>query len=414
MKDFFRWNEGSILNYSTSIASSWIWSPAIFIAAQQAFFNGLQGFLMFFLPNLLTLILFAYVAAYACKNKEGYTVIDALAKASQRQKYVHILTYLLILMCSCCTQLIGIQMLLSWLFPYPAIIAIATSMLAIAMVWRGGIKASIITDTYKYFIMLACAIWLFCTTGDLEFTLAGANNQDFSSLFQSFGVITALGLLSGVYSDTTLWQRAFSIPKEKIKTSFILAAAMFAVIPLLFGLIGFSCGNSPEWTLMKEFPNGVGFAVLCLCVLSTLIATLDSNLCSAASVPCKVFNMDFKFGKLAMCGLTALSCVLVSLQLFDLTYIFLVYNTVRVCICTPTLLIIFGHYDGNRLFAGTMLAIAIAPLGYIVTGNYIFTVLGLLMPLVGLRLKGSGEMFKEEMSNEKEGDNVRPELVRRA
>lgn len=48
MKYFFKWTEGSIFKYTTSIASSWIWAPAIFISSQQAYANGLAGFLMFF------------------------------------------------------------------------------------------------------------------------------------------------------------------------------------------------------------------------------------------------------------------------------------------------------------------------------------------------------------------------------
>ena len=89
MKYFFKWTEGSIFKYTTSIASSWIWAPAIFISSQQAYANGLAGFLMFFLPNFFTLMLFGYVASYVRQRIEGYTVMDALKSSPVYQQYTH-------------------------------------------------------------------------------------------------------------------------------------------------------------------------------------------------------------------------------------------------------------------------------------------------------------------------------------
>src|ERR1044071_6834290 len=42
-----------------SIASSWIWAPALFVAAQKAYEQGIAGLFWFAFPNFLALIVFA-------------------------------------------------------------------------------------------------------------------------------------------------------------------------------------------------------------------------------------------------------------------------------------------------------------------------------------------------------------------
>lgn len=342
---------------------------------------------MFFLPNLLTLILFGFVADYVRKKYEGYTVMDALQNSSQKQQNIHLFVYMLIVLCSTCTQIIGMQMLLIPFINNKLLIAIAISLICLIIVWKNGLKASIITDAYKYIIMFICAVFLlFNTNGTLN--LVGTTTLNTWEIFTSFGAITALGLLSGVYSDMTLWQRAFSIPQSNVKKTFIYSGLYFAIIPLIFGIIGFmSGGNGSEWNLISEFDNGILEAALIICVTATLMATLDSNLCAAAAIPCKVYNKDQNYGRAAMTVILVIACVLTGIELFDLTKMFLVYNTVRACIAIPFLLIIFNIYDSKRLFIASLISIILAPTGYVLTENFIFTLAGFLIPLLGLNLK---------------------------
>lgn len=386
-QNFFKWTSGSIFTYSTSIASSWIWAPAIFISSQQAYINGLTGFLMFFLPNFFTLMFFGYVAAYVRQHIEGYTVMDALRSSPKQQQYLHLMVYILIVLCSTCTQIIGMQMLLNVFIGNKALIAIGLSAFALLLVWKNGLKTSIITDAYKYIIMLICAVLLLLNAkGEVNFN--GINDQSAWEMFKSFGAIMALGLLSGVYADMTLWQRAFSIPKENVKKCFVRAGYGFAVIPLIFGLIGFLCGNNGiTWSLTEQYDHGILNAILIICVTCTLMATLDSNLCAMAAVPCKMFNKELSYGRIAMSIILISACILTSTDLFSLTYMFLAYNTLRACIAIPTLLIIFDSYDKRRLFIATVIAVIIALSGYLITTNFIFTVIGFLIPLVGFKRK---------------------------
>lgn len=44
------------------------------------------------------------------------------------------------------------------------------------------------------------------------------------------------------------------------------------------------------WSLPVQYSSGVLNIVLIICVTSTLMATLDSNLCAMAAIPCKMFG----------------------------------------------------------------------------------------------------------------------------
>src|SRR6185369_2569952 len=57
-----------------SIASSWIWAPALFVSVQTAYQMGLAGIFWFTLPNILALLIFALFAPrIRARLPEGYT-----------------------------------------------------------------------------------------------------------------------------------------------------------------------------------------------------------------------------------------------------------------------------------------------------------------------------------------------------
>src|SRR5512141_2315677 len=54
--------EVSLLPGAFSIAVTWIWAPAVFIASQKSFEQGLAGIFWFTVPNVLTFFTFAPLA----------------------------------------------------------------------------------------------------------------------------------------------------------------------------------------------------------------------------------------------------------------------------------------------------------------------------------------------------------------
>ena len=388
MKDFFLWKGGNTFSYAASIASTWIWAPAIFVASSKAYTDGMLGFLLFLIPNILTLVLFAFLAKKVRERRDGFTLADAIAGAGINQKRIHLLVSCIVLICSSCVQFIGLHLILSqWIVNSKLVSAIFSSILALVMVGNSGIKGSIITDTLKYVIMIICGLILFFNTDSSEAYTVGRSGKDFAELWTSFGLTTAIGLLSAPYVDQTFWQRVFSIDKDKVFKTFTLSAFLFGLVPFIFGLIGFyQEGDVANWGIEKVFNGGALGAILAICVLSALLSTLDSNLCAISSIACKEFGLPFRGGQLCMVGLLFLSggmMVATNLTIIDL---FLIYGTIRTCIAVPTILIILNKFNKTRLLIATFLTVVIAPAGYIFGGEnaYLFTILALLLPLLGV------------------------------
>ena len=384
MKDFFLWKNANIWAYSASIASTWIWSPAIFVASSKAYYDGIWGFLMFLIPNILTLVLFAYFAEMVRKNREGFTLVQAIEGAGSKQKYLHIATSLTVLICSTCVQFLGLHLILSqWISNSEIVSAIIVSLLAMIMVGKSGIKGSIQTDVVKYVIMFICGLLLLFNV-DGSFNLAGHSGKGVAELWKTFGLTTMIGLFSAPYVDQTFWQRVFSIDKDKVFKTFILSALLFGLIPLIFGLIGFCAGVGEVQVL---FGSGLLSGVLAMCVLSALLSTLDSNLCAISSIVCKEFGQSLTIGRLSMVGLLLASSLLMVFTEITIVELFLIYGTIRTCVALPTILIILDKYDKERLFYATLATVVIAPMGYLLGGEYayLFTILALCLPILGAR-----------------------------
>lgn len=47
-----------VFSSAMSIAATWIWAPALFVSAEQAYVNGFIGLFWFLIPNVLCLLLF--------------------------------------------------------------------------------------------------------------------------------------------------------------------------------------------------------------------------------------------------------------------------------------------------------------------------------------------------------------------
>src|SRR5215212_9643866 len=60
-----------------SIAASWIWAPALFVSVQKAYELGLPGIFWFTVPNILALVVFAFLAPRIRQLiPGGYTLPD--------------------------------------------------------------------------------------------------------------------------------------------------------------------------------------------------------------------------------------------------------------------------------------------------------------------------------------------------
>lgn len=387
MCDFLLWKNAKSIFYMASIAATWIWTPAIFVSSEKAYYSGLGGFLLFLIPNILTLMLFAYFAAMVRCKTDGFTLTDAIKGAGKGQQRLHLAVSCTILICSTCVQLMGLHTLfVAWGDIPKWLSALTVSVMALAMVWRDGIKGSILADYNKYFLMLFGGLILLAAVladgGSIN--LAGRKPVLFMELLGAFGIPTIIGLLSAPYVDQTFWQRVFSIDKDKIKSTFIGSALMFGIIPAVFGLIGFCSSGNAEWTIATAFQSFSLKVILAICVLCALISTLDSNLCALSSIVCADMKQSINVGRVSMVILLIVASAVMIMTNLGITDMFLIYGTIRTCVALPTVLIILDRYNKQRLLYATMASVAVAPLGFIASGgNWIFTVLALIIPVFG-------------------------------
>lgn len=371
-------------SYAKSIASTWIWAPALFVSSQIAYQYGLAGFLMFLIPNVLTLWIFGFLCDKYDINFS--TAVETVKKVGKVQQAEHLTITSALLIGSTFVQILGIHALLSQWFGVPRVFsALAILGLSLLIIWGKGLKACIKTDAFKYEIIFICGLALvFCTDNHSALNFDGHLDFNLLTLFLSFGLPTAIGLLSAPYADTTFWQRANSIERDERFKTFFLAGAFFALIPMLFAIIGFSASTTDNWQLQNFATSSFSMTLLAVAVLSALIATVDSNLCAVGALA--------KKGKenvtiIAFCALlTVLFCWLDNLTIVDL---FLLYGTLRTVASVPTILSLTNHFSAKRLQIATGTAMIVCPIGFALAQPYgngwIFTVLALLIPLLGYK-----------------------------
>lgn len=296
---------------SFSIAASWIWAPALFVSVQKAYEIGLPGIFWFTAPNILALVIFAFLAPKVrSKIPGGYTLPDWIRYRLNDRKVhlVYMVPYIWYQVMAVTVQIFVGGMMLNFLT------GISVNVLMVLMLGVGlsyslisGLRASIVTDFIQMvFIFLGCAIilpWVVTTAGPGAISkglggLAGNTNIFDPKIAFSFGIVTSIGLIAGAISDQQYWQRSFAIKKNHLVPAFVVGGIMFGIVPIALSILGFiaavpSLGIAlPEGTglpmigiatVVKLLPAwaAVFFVVM---LLGGLCSTLDSALCAASSL----------------------------------------------------------------------------------------------------------------------------------
>jgi Na+/proline symporter len=247
-------------------------------------------------------------------------------------------------------------------------------------IWRGGIKASFVTDAVQM-VMILGALLLFAPAAiankgwdSLVGGLNGINNVDglFTSsgigVAVSFGIISAIGLIAGPIGDQSFWQRVFSIDKAKIGKSFALAALAFGLVPLLMSVFGFIAAGSNAKIenagfvnleiIMGIFPFWVAAPFLIM-LLSGLLSTIDSQLLALGSITTD-YTKDLKKQRRVMIAGAVLALIIANIPGNSVLFMFLVYGTLRASTFSITVLTLANvKLRANSVVAGLSVAIGI-------------------------------------------------------
>lgn len=296
---------------SFSIAASWIWAPALFVSVQKTYELGLPGIFWFTAPNILALVIFAFLAPRIRKILPGgYTLPDWIKYRLNDTKLhtIYLIPYIWYQIMAICVQIFVGGMMLNFITGIPLNILMPLLLfISLAYSLISGLRASIITDFIQMaFIIIGGIIvlpWVVKSAGPGAVSkglggLAGNINIFDPKVAFSFGIVTSIGLIAGAISDQQYWQRSFAIKRRHLVPSFVWGGILFGLVPIALSILGFIAAN-PEMGI--SLPNGTGLPMIGIAtvvkllpvwatlffvviLLSGLCSTLDSGLCAASSL----------------------------------------------------------------------------------------------------------------------------------
>ena len=373
-----------------SIAATWIWASALFTSTENAYTKGFAGLFWFLVPNVLCLISFIPFAKKIRREMpEGITLSGYMHEKykSKGVKNTYLFQLGALSVLSTAVQLLAGSRILSMLTGIPFwVMTIIMAAIAFSYSQFSGIKASILTDSVQMIFMLVVSVGFgifgIKNGGGFQTLAAGLNGitGDAGSLFSTrgleiflgFGLPTTIGLLSGPFGDQSFWQRAFAVNKKHIGKAFFVGALLFGIVPLCMGLLGFmGAGMGYEATdisvlnyeLISKLLSGWCVIPFLFMIISGLLSTIDSNLCSISSLTTDVFHLEgnnLRLTKLSMLAVLGAAIGIANIPGLTVTILFLMYGTFRASTMLPTIFTLKGvKLTARGIIAGEVTALCI-------------------------------------------------------
>lgn len=267
-----------------SIAASWLWAPALFVSVQKSYELGLPGLFWFTFPNIIALVIFAWLAPKIRKRLPGgYTLPDWIRYRfnDERIHKIYLFIYFWYQVMAVTIQIFVGGLLISFFtgihLNYVMVILIVIG-LSYSLI--SGLRASIVTDFLQMVMIFGVGIiiipWAVSSGGGWEAVEKGfgglANNTNIFDwgVVYSFGIVTSIGLIAGSISDQQYWQRSFAIKKNHLLKSFIWGGILFGIVPISLSVLGF-LGANPD--LGIQMPEGVELPMIGVAVVAKLLPT---------------------------------------------------------------------------------------------------------------------------------------------
>lgn len=383
-----------------SIASSWIWAPALFISAQIAYQKGIVGLFWFTVPNILCLVVFANFAVIIRKKvPSGYTLSDYMKELyGHRVHNAYLFQSIGLLTCSISVQLLAGGKVVSIVTGLPFFwVTVILALVALSYSVAFGLRASIITDLLKVNIIFIIGIilipWAVYNGGGLTTVLAGLGglSGEFRNLFDgngltvflTFGLPTTIGLMSGPFGDQSFWQRAFAVREKKVKQAFIFGAFIFGVVPIMMSFLGFLgagmhlSSSEPQLIniemVLKLLPAWT-IVLFAYMIMSGLISALDSHITAISSVgghdllnraveSSKSVSEDtaIRWARITPIVVTVAAIGIANIHGMQILYLFLFYGTLRASTLLPTVITLLRKNPASEagVFWGILLSICV-------------------------------------------------------
>lgn len=246
-----------MIKSSMAISSHWLWAIALFVGPSIAYNWGFIGLLWFVIPNALSIMIAGFVAKYVRdKYPDGYSLTQFISdNFSKRVANAYRIMYVMMVFVAFTYVFIGINKF--WTFAglgniiNPLIFSGIIGLLTLTFTVTGGIRTSIYTGAFQTLSLLLFTLILgiFIFSNEFDITsVKGKNNltDTFNIAFlTSFAITFTINVGLGALSHGAMFQKAFSMQKEKIIPTYSLSA-------LFFGIIVFLYGSAALWTFSNE------------------------------------------------------------------------------------------------------------------------------------------------------------------
>lgn len=351
---------------SLSVAAAWLWAPGLFISAQQAYVNGLEGLFWFCLGNFLTLGAFAYFAKQIRdKAPKGFTFSGYLkSKFSTRVQNLFVVEMMILAVCAFAINLLaGSQTVNALTGMNFTLVTVLMAGIAILYSFRTGLKATVITEMMKIIIVwtgvLILVPWVIVNAGGWDTVVAGLGGKNGTGtsltwgVFAGFGAAAFLGHMGGPWGDNSFYQRAFAIKKDSIIPSFVIASFVFILVPIGMGLLGFVAAGSgmvidnvgvTNAMVIANFLPTIASVAFMFIVFSGLISILDSQFASVANMTGHDLYNKFKqgepisFARYGMIALAVVGVLIANIPGMQLMYLFLFFAVLRASVWLPSMI----------------------------------------------------------------------------
>jgi Na+/proline symporter len=377
--DFIVANRNAGLFQSTvATVGGWVTGLGMFVSAQQFYTNGWAGFFWFSVPQIFSMLIFAWATIQINKRvPNGYTTTKWIFDTYGRGVG---LIFQIVFLFSCLGVL---ATTFTAVFKYIKFIEIGNAELITGLIivgtaiysLRGGIRVSLLTSTIQTitnFVLIILLLYLayqFMPDANYIHALYGKNqitNLFDSNLLMTFGISSTIVFLTGPMISAGHHQKSFAQQNLQPYKAWLWGTPLLHLLLTLFGMLGYLAyawgGQITDPSVGQLFLfKAVGvfaLAIFGVIILNCACMIIDAHGNAFGSIIAHDFVKDEKHSvTVARISILAIAIIawIISICNFDLTYIFFTYSTMRVNLFVILILILTTNYlTKNGIFWTTL------------------------------------------------------------
>lgn len=269
------------LLWGNSVALAWMWGLGLFFSVQISFMFGMQGLLMFAIPNAIGLMLFGCLTQIVAKRHPGgheslALFFDKFAKPFRLIFYIYQIVALSLTVFALVKYLF-MPLFLPTQMGTPVLLGLSMTMVVFVLLAMGslfgeefGIGKIKVGHALLGALLLVCAATillnhnLFDLGKGVTGTTGDAAYDHSPNRFWGYAIPLVVGLLVGPWLDLQHWQRAIQIHREEssIRLSYFFGGVIFFLLLLFHGSLAmWVMGHAAEGVAVRESPlDGLHYA----------------------------------------------------------------------------------------------------------------------------------------------------------